>query len=161
MVAIAAGMSSAKGTDVFNRALIETALWLSECQGGELHVVHVWTPFGERTLRRNGAAPSELQQFVSGFHEQARQDLDATIASFREVIAPGRVHLEKGDPRIEIARSAAAYEADLLVVGTVARKGLRARVIGNTAEALLTTMPCSMLVIKPAEGATRRSGASA
>jgi nucleotide-binding universal stress UspA family protein len=34
-------------------------------------------------------------------------------------------------------------------VGTVARSGVAGRIIGNTAEAVLSQLPCSMLVVKP------------
>ena len=60
----------------------------------------------------------ELHQFVAGFHAQARQDLAVTLASFRDRIASSHIHLERGDPRVEIARSAAAYQANLLVIAT-------------------------------------------
>jgi universal stress protein E len=156
VVAVDTGVSSAKGTDALNRTLIETGLWLAECQRGELHVLHVWTPFGERLLRRHGATAADMQRFVAGFREQAREDLDFTLAYFRNDIAPERVHLEEGDAPIEIARWAIAHQIDLLVIGTVARKGIMARVIGNTAEAVLSTLPCSMLVIKPFRPTRRR-----
>jgi nucleotide-binding universal stress UspA family protein len=149
LVAVDAGISSTRGTAALNRTLIETGLWLADCQGGDLHVLHVWTPYGERTMRRSGVASAEIQQFVNGFREQARQDLEPSLAPFHGRISSGRVHLEKGDPRVEIPRFAVAQRTDLLVIGTVARKGLMARVVGNTAEAVLMDVPCSMLVIKP------------
>ena len=38
---------------------------------------------------------------------------------------------------------------DLLVLGTVARTGIAGYVIGNTAEAVLSQVTCSVLAVKP------------
>jgi nucleotide-binding universal stress UspA family protein len=160
LVAVDAGMSSPKQTTAFNHALLETATWLAECQDSELHVLHAWVPYGERSLRRSGVPPAEVQRFFAGIRAEAFEDLEPSLAPFRERIPSDHVHLVRGDPRVEIARFAAAHRIDLLVIGTVARKGLMARVIGNTAESLLTTMPCSMLVIKPVNVARRRAAAT-
>jgi nucleotide-binding universal stress UspA family protein len=43
------------------------------------------------------------------------------------------------------------HQIDLLLMGTVARGGLPGVAIGNTAERLLTHVPCSMLAVKPAD----------
>jgi nucleotide-binding universal stress UspA family protein len=43
------------------------------------------------------------------------------------------------------------HQIDLLVMGTMARGGLPGVVIGNTAERLVTHVPCSMLAVKPAD----------
>ena len=40
---------------------------------------------------------------------------------------------------------------DLLVMGTMARSGIPGVFIGNTAERLVTHVPCSMLAVKPAD----------
>lgn len=42
------------------------------------------------------------------------------------------------------------YRADLVVMGTVARTGVAGLIIGNTAEAILEQVNCSVLAIKPA-----------
>jgi nucleotide-binding universal stress UspA family protein len=43
------------------------------------------------------------------------------------------------------------HQIDLLLMGTVARGGLEGASIGNTSERLVTQVPCSMLVVKPAD----------
>jgi hypothetical protein len=40
--------------------------------------------------------------------------------------------------------------ADLVVMGAVSRSGLKRLFIGNTAERVLNTLPCDVLVVKPA-----------
>lgn len=48
-----------------------------------------------------------------------------------------------------IAKYAADHQIDILVMGTSARHGLAGVFVGNTAERLLHTVDCSLLVVKP------------
>jgi nucleotide-binding universal stress UspA family protein len=48
-----------------------------------------------------------------------------------------------------ISTSAAGLSADLVVMGTVARTGISGLIIGNTAEAILDQLMCSVLAVKP------------
>jgi universal stress protein E len=41
------------------------------------------------------------------------------------------------------------YSADLLVIGSVGRKGLSAALLGNTAELIIDGVECDTLVVKP------------
>jgi nucleotide-binding universal stress UspA family protein len=100
-------------------------------------------------LRRTAVTPGEIRAYLARIRAEALEDLEPSLAPFRERIPTRNVHLAKGDPRVEIARFARAFRTDLLVIGTAARKGLMGRVLGNTAEALLPTIHCSMLVIRP------------
>ena len=58
-------------------------------------------------------------------------------------------HLVKGSARREIPAFARQIEADLVVMGTVARTGVPGFIIGNTAETILNQIDCSVLAIKP------------
>jgi universal stress protein E len=48
-----------------------------------------------------------------------------------------------------IVSEAAALKAQLVVMGTVGRKGVKAQVIGNTAEAVLGLLKTDTLTLKP------------
>jgi nucleotide-binding universal stress UspA family protein len=60
-----------------------------------------------------------------------------------------RKHLVKGPARLEIPVLAESLAVDLVVMGTVARTGVAGLFIGNTAEAILEQMECSVLAVKP------------
>jgi universal stress protein E len=149
LVAVDSGPFVSKRTDALTTKLLQAAAWFAEKHEGELHVLHAWVPYGERMMLRAGVTDSETRRFLAGQREEARQDLERALASFRPRIAPARMHLVKGDPRVVIADFASSHRIDLLVMGTVARSGVAGRVIGNTAEAVLNQLPCSMLVVKP------------
>jgi universal stress protein E len=158
LVAINASTLGIKGADAVNRMLLESAMWFAECQGGELHVLHVWAPYGEQAMLRGGLNSDRIHEIIAGMRELAREDLERTLGPYLEHVTRAHVHLQKGDPNREIARFAAAHRFDLLVIGTAGRKGLKARVIGNTAEAVLTRIPCSMLVVRPTSATASRGG---
>ena len=61
-----------------------------------------------------------------------------------------RKHLVKGPAHKEIPIVAKQIEADLVVMGTVARTGVPGFIMGNTAETILNQVECSVLAIKPA-----------
>ncbi|MBN1992956.1 MAG: universal stress protein [Anaerolineae bacterium] len=58
-------------------------------------------------------------------------------------------HLLRGSARKTIPELAVALQADLVIMGTVARTGISGLIIGNTAEAILDQLTCSVLAIKP------------
>jgi nucleotide-binding universal stress UspA family protein len=60
-----------------------------------------------------------------------------------------QIHLVKGWARKEIPALAKRIDADLVVMGTVARTGISGFLIGNTAETILNQIDCSVLAIKP------------
>ncbi len=60
-----------------------------------------------------------------------------------------RTHLVKGWARKAIPALAKRIEADLIVMGTVARTGIPGFFMGNTAETILNQLDCSVLAIKP------------
>jgi nucleotide-binding universal stress UspA family protein len=148
LVAVDAGPWRGRATDVLNAELLKTGLWFSDVLGGELHVLHAWEAYGERIMRRGGLTPTELKQYVADAREEVREDLERTVAPFDEHVDPAHVHLERGDPRKAIVAFATRHRIDLIVIGTVPRRGLAARVIGDTAETVLDKAPCSVLVIE-------------
>ena len=60
-----------------------------------------------------------------------------------------RVHLIKGEAGKVIPERAERKRADLIVMGTLSRSGVRGFLIGNTAEKILQKVDCSVLAVKP------------
>lgn len=57
--------------------------------------------------------------------------------------------IKAGEPEKVIPSIAAKQKAGLVVIGTVGRKGLEAKVLGNTAEKILTLLKSDVLALKP------------
>ena len=63
-------------------------------------------------------------------------------------IPRNRAHLVSGDPSIELPRLSRSMRAGLVVMGAVSRSGLKRIFIGNTAERVLDSLKCDVLVVK-------------
>lgn len=78
----------------------------------------------------------------------AQTAIDERAARYRDrvLLAPTRV--EVGDPRDVIDKAAAAIDADLVVIGTHGRRGVRRILLGSVAESVVRTAPCPVLTIR-------------
>lgn len=132
-----------------NRRIVELALYLVETEYRELMILNVWNAFGESLLSPL-ASDEEVAGYVEAAHAAARQDLDECLAPFGDRLGKAIVRLERGEPGPLIPRLAADEEVDLVVMGTVARTGIAGLVMGNTAERILGSLPCSVITVKPA-----------
>jgi len=64
-------------------------------------------------------------------------------------IDDAEIHISAGNPAIEIASVASKTKADLVIMGSVGRKGLKGLLLGNTAEKIINNLHTDLLVIKP------------
>ena len=60
-----------------------------------------------------------------------------------------RIHTPNGKPGVALSGLAAKLKAELIVMGTTARSGVSAMLVGNTAEKVLEAARCDILTIKP------------
>lgn len=141
-----------------NQEALELAGSLAISEFAELHVVNVWLAPGEGMLRRSflNAPEDEVDSYVNDVRCRHELILDTIIAELtsklgaaaEEYLIP-RLHLVKGTARREIPALAKRIDADLIVMGTVARTGVPGFIMGNTAETILGQIDCSVLAIKP------------
>jgi nucleotide-binding universal stress UspA family protein len=140
-----------------NREIVELAASLALSDFASLHIVHAWEAIAERMLvTRGGVSPEGVTSYLEREQARHRNELDGLAKELGEWIgrdaydylSPG-FHLVKGQAKKVIAPLAAELRADLVVMGTVARAGISGLIIGNTAEAILDQLACSVLAIKP------------
>jgi len=142
-----------------NEAVMEIAGSLAVSEFAELHVVHAWEAIGESAMR-HGAFISQPKEDVDAYVEQVRRSnarrLDELIQHVTEKLGSDameylkpQLHLQKGAARKEIPALARRLQVDCIVMGTVARTGIRGFFMGNTAETILGQIDCSVLAIKP------------
>ena len=141
-----------------NRAVIEFASAMAIAEEAELHVAHAWTAIGEEVLRGGALRTPEKQigKYVEQVKKSRQRALDELLNDMpgdpvRQALArlEPQIHLIKGEARREIPLLARKIDADLLVIGTVARTGIPGLIIGSTAESVLRQVHCSVLAIKP------------
>lgn len=140
-----------------NNRILELASSLALSEFAALHIVHAWDAPGEMLLRTWSDNPDET---IKGYLESNRAHHQAGMNRLRdslrtrigreafEYLAP-RFHLIQGSASRVIPQVAHELKADLIVMGTIARAGIPGFFIGNTAEAILDQLQCSVLAVKP------------
>lgn len=147
-----------KTRHLLNVQSMEMAASLALSEFAELHVAYIWMAIGESAMR--GAFLRMPEDQVAAYVEKVRRHQEDRLnALMREVTDKlGRdaldqlqpqTHLVKGLARREIPALAKWLEADLVVMGTVARTGVPGFIVGNTAETILNQLDRSVLAIKP------------
>lgn len=125
----------------------------------ELHIASAWEAAGESMLeggiiRTPGAKVSAYVEETRKCHQRKLDQLidEANRHLGHEIFEylKPKVHPIKGRPRRVIPDIAQTLGADLVVMGTVARTGVPGLLMGNTAEAILNQINCSVLAVKPA-----------
>lgn len=142
---------------MLNQQILELAGSLALSDFAALHLVHVWDAPAEMMVRTWCDNPDEagiayVQGERSG-HERAfnrlRDQLTDQIGKEAYDRLSPQFHLRRGAASTVIPEIAKQLQADLVVMGTVARTGIAGLFIGNTAEAILEQLQCSVLAVKP------------
>jgi universal stress protein E len=116
---------------------------------GSVHAAHIYLPLGSYVADLPMAPvtlagiPAQETAHRRSIRQRFYEDLG------RYGIPKNRGHLVGGDPAIELPRLARSLRAGLIVMGAVSRSGLKRIFIGNTAERILDSLKCDVLVVKP------------
>jgi nucleotide-binding universal stress UspA family protein len=140
-----------------NREIVQLSASLALSDFAALHLVHAWEGFAAATLLSRGDVRLEsVTDYVEKEQEQHRNGLHLLAEQLRDWLGDEAYtylspdfHLPKGPARKVIPPLAAQLRADLVVMGTVARSGISGLIIGNTAEAIIDELSCSVLAVKP------------
>lgn len=141
-----------------NMQLLEMAESLALSEFAELHVVHSWCAVGENTLQSLVVSHSETTadnyiESTRALHSLAFDKITSEVFDGKEIDASNYInpqkHLLKGTAEETIPRLSSDLEADLVVMGTLGRTGIPGFFIGNTAEAILEQINCSVMAVKP------------
>jgi nucleotide-binding universal stress UspA family protein len=145
-----AGIPEDLDREVLNETILRWAVALADTFDADLEVVHVWPFHLEVALQsRVGLTPeavAEVGETIRSDHERALQSLLRPVAG-----RVGKLHVLKGNAGEQIARLTKEASIDMLVLGTVCRKGVTGFLIGNTAETVLDQVECSLLTLKPSD----------
>lgn len=138
--------------DGLNRTVLDLAVSIVRRENGTLHVGHAWVLEGESTFRTSAfmSLPSEQVDLMRrAVAEEHQRRLDELVADTGVSEVGGEVHLIFGDAGLVLPALTERVRATLIVMGTVARTGLRGMIMGNTAETVLRSVSCSVLALKP------------
>lgn len=94
-----------------------------------------------------GVAYSALN--IKTMTEHAQSELDKRVAAYRDRVTLASARMEVGDARDVIDLAAEQVRADLIIMGTHGRRGLRRVLLGSVAESVVRTAGCPVLTIRP------------
>ena len=128
--------------------IVGAARALATAFRGSVHAAHIYRPLSQALL---GVPIGPVM--VDSIDAQQRAYKSAVRRRFVEAvgdygISRGKTHLVCGDPRTEIPVLARSISAGLVVMGATSRSGLKRIFIGNTAEHVLDSLQCDVLVVK-------------
>jgi len=139
------------GTDFSDPALpaIHAAADEAERTGSKLTVVHsldlVWAPASYPAMAFGGApfemSPDQIKELETIAQQRLEDSLKKAHVTADTLVTVGSA----GTALIEVASE---EKANLIVVGTVGRTGLRRALLGSVAEAVASGAPCSVLVVR-------------
>jgi universal stress protein E len=151
-VAVAVGpFEEAADHDALTVMLLELGSSLAALRGGTLHVVHAWRLVGETLLRRGRHRPpaDQVDAMVEDAYRAAERSLNRLISPSPEMGTPIKRHLVKGDPGTVVPEVLETLRPGVVVMGTLARAGLKGVFVGNTAERVLGSIDVPVLAVKP------------
>ena len=124
-----------------DQALQEGMRLATRASSCELHVVHAVTSYlsGIAAMQETDAQLERAPQLLRERVEQAWQ----------HSVHPAIGHIRPGDPAAVILQVAIDIDADLVVVGSHRRTGVRKLVLGSVAERVLHAAHCPVLVAVP------------
>ena len=124
--------------------VLEAAAKIASIHSATLHALHAVQIGMEIQMEGTEAE----RQFVAEQRESVRQS--ARMAAERAGFS-GRLEVHAGvsTPDQAVSEAVERLKPDVVVLGTVSRTGIPGILVGNTAEQLLSSLDCSLLVEKP------------
>lgn len=139
-----------------NRRIVDLAALLRDARHGILTVLHAWRVHGEHLLQPQ-MAPHGYADMLLRTERTAYERTAALLLSCGDRLHDARVRIVQGEPPEVIPAVARELHAEVLVMGSMGRKGLAGILMGNTAESVLPRWPGSVMVVKPLEVVSPRA----
>ncbi len=130
-----------------NDKVYESALLASQYHGSRFSVVQAWRVFGEEFLLPR-TRQEDFLRLMNEVQERFTKLFNAFLQKHGTSAQAKNVHMLKGHTDNILPAFIVEQGVDLVVMGTVARRGAAGWVIGNTAEQMLDRIECSLLALK-------------
>lgn len=101
------------------------------------------------------AAPKAIKDLMEQQQRYHREIAERAASRLRRAGLAGEARMAIGDPRTWIVETARNEHADLIVVGSHGRSGLKKIFLGSVASHVVTHAPCPVLVVKSARRITK------
>lgn len=130
-----------------NLAIIRETISMANLMNAKPHILNTYLPTPVNVA-------IELPDFDSqAFNEALRKSHWQQLVTYADQhhIPHTQIHLTQGSPEETLTKIAQQLEIHTLVIGSYARTGISAALVGNTAEHILDRVNCDLMVIKSAD----------
>jgi universal stress protein E len=133
---------------VLDDEIVEAARAVAAIVRGSIHAAHIYRRLGGYipNLWGGSPAPGTTQAQEKAYEGEVRKQFYGALSRYG--IAKSKAHLLCGDPAIELPVLARSIRAGLVVMGAISRSGVKRVFIGSTAEQVLDSLRCDVLVVK-------------
>jgi universal stress protein E len=132
-----------------DQKIIEAGKTLVTKTDGNLLLLHTYqrlVEIGSRATKRFKPVKLSVDEIDKKTRDSHRRQLDALAAT--NGIPSDNVHQLPGRTREILPAFARSHGADIVVMGAIARTGLKRRILGSTAEQVLDHLPCDILLVR-------------
>ena len=132
-----------------DQVIVDAAGDVAHRGGGEVHLLHTYQRLigvGHEATRTFKPIELPIEELDQRIQEEHRKQLD-TLAEANN-IAEDQIHQLPGKTREILPTFVRSNNFDLVVMGAIARWGLKRAVIGSTAERVLDVLPCDVLIVR-------------
>ncbi len=128
--------------------VVEQAIRVAQQDGALLHLLHVFSAASKGTNYVPRPSTEDQQQLSESPSERMQRALQPFESEMRALQVKTHV-VENAHESDGIVHFIEDSEADLVVVGTRGRTGMRAILFSTVAERIVRKSPCSVLAVKP------------
>lgn len=132
-----------------DQLIIDQGKNIADRSGGELHLLHTYQPLtgiGAAATKTFKPIKLAIDELTERLRQEHREKLDV-LAAANDIDAKHR-HQLPGRTRDVLPYVARERNADVVVMGAMARSALTRKIIGSTAEKLLDLLPCDILIVR-------------
>jgi nucleotide-binding universal stress UspA family protein len=132
-----------------SRGQLAWAVRLAVATGAELLLLPVYEPPGAASFGSYIASPGLYDEIEHALALEG--EAEHLVAVAREAGARATARVVRGFPHSGIIESAAASDADLIVIGTHGRSGFFRFFLGSVAQKVIAEAPCPVMTVGPAQ----------
>lgn len=132
-----------------DQVIVDNAQAIARASGGEVHLLHTYHRLigvGREATRTFKPIELPLDELSERIKTEHRDRLDELARA--NGIDAKHTHQLPGDTKELLPTFARTHGADLVVMGALARWGLKRAVLGSTAEKVLDHLPCDILIVR-------------
>ena len=133
---------------ILDHRILDVATCIGTALHGRIHVIHAYLPASMAAAALGGMPPVISVSAEALGAERDLQHAHISALTHEFAIADANLYIAPGAASEYLPRMALEFCADMLIMGTISRSRLERLVIGSTAERVLETLPCDVLLVR-------------